>query len=1026
MITEDQVEQLAIDWFKELGYDYLHGSDTAPDGEMGERKSYQDVVLANRLQNALTKLNPTLPQSAIDEALHILQKPEHPSLIQNNRAFHEMLLQGIPVEVKSDDESRGDVVKLIDFQNPNNNDFLVVNQFTVKGTKGNRRPDVVVFINGLPIAVLELKNPADENADIFKAYNQLQTYKEEIEDLFVYNEALIISDGINARIGSLTATQERFMHWRTIKDESDKPQLEYELQTLIKGFFDRTLLLDYLQNFILFEDDGKQIIKKIAAYHQFHAVRGAVDSVVQASLSGSRRGGVVWHTQGSGKSISMACFAGKLTKHPKMKNPTLLVVTDRKDLDGQLFEIFSSAQMLLGQKPVRIESVEKLREILHNKPSGGIIFTTIQKFSLKEGEEKFPLLSNRDNIVVIADEAHRSQYGFEAMLDKESGKFKYGYAQHLRDAVPNATFIGFTGTPIESEDKSTQAVFGEYISIYDIEDAVADGATVPIYYESRLAKLDLDATVLKKIDEEINELVEDEELSDREKFKSKWSALEKLVGSKPRIKQVAKDLVEHFEQRTATIEGKGMIVAMSRQIAVELYDAIIALRPQWHSDDPMKGAIKIIMTGSASDDKRLQKHIYSKKVKEGIEKRFKNPEDELKLVIVRDMWLTGFDAPCVHTMYIDKPMRSHNLMQAIARVNRVFKDKKGGLVVDYIGIANELKLALKTYTNAGGKGRGTIDANEALSEMLKRLEIVRNLYHGFDYSEFQTKAHELLAPAANHILGLEEGKKRYMDEVLALSKAYSLCGTLDEAQKYKEEIAFFQAVKAVMVKASQPKLQKKDPNIAIKQIIDNAVVSEGVEDIFSLVGLKKPNIGILSDEFLEDVKHMQYKNLAVELLERLLKNEIKTKMRTNVVKEKRFSDRLQATLTQYHNRAIETAQVIEELIAMAKEFAEANKKGEELGLNFDELAFYDALAENESALREMGDETLKKIAVELTQKLRNSVSVDWQKRESVRAKMRNIIRIILRRYKYPPDKQIEAIKMVMQQAEALSNEWSRE
>ncbi len=1025
MINEDQVEQLAIEWFKELGYDYQLGYDIAPDSEYPERDNYQQVLLSKRLHTALQKLNPTLPTSAIDEAVHLLEKPQYATLIQNNRAFHKMLLQGIAVDVKTDNGEKGEVVKLIDFENPANNDFLVVNQYTIKGTKGNRRPDIVVFINGLPISVIELKNPADENADIFKAYNQLQTYKDEIEDLFVYNEALVISDGINARVGSLTATDERYMYWRTIKDENDKPQLEYELDTLIKGFFDKEHLLDYIQNFVLFEDDGKNIIKKIAGYHQFHAVREAIESVILASTGGSKRGGVVWHTQGSGKSISMACFAGKLTKQPQMKNPTLLIVTDRNDLDGQLYTTFSQAKMLLGQEPIQIDSVDDLRETLANKPSGGIIFTTIQKFSLKKEESHFPVLSQRDNIVVIADEAHRSQYGFDAMLDSETGSFKYGYAQHLRDAIPNATFIGFTGTPIESEDKDTRSVFGDYISIYDIEDAVADGATVPIYYESRLAKLDLDAEVLKEIDEDVGELVEDEELSDKEKFKSKWSALEKLVGSEPRIKQIANDLVTHFEERIATIDGKGMIVAMSRQIAVDLYDAIVAIRPEWHSEDPTKGAIKIIMTGSASDDAKLQKHIYSKQVKKDLERRIKDPEDELKLVIVRDMWLTGFDAPSMHTMYIDKPMKSHNLMQAIARVNRVFKDKKGGLVVDYIGIANELKAALKTYTGAGGRGRGTIDIKEALSEMLKRLEIVQNLYHGFDYSEYKTKAHMLLAPAANHILGLEDGKKRYLDEVLALTKAYSLCGTLDEAKEHKEEIAFFQAVKSIIQKAGAVNGERKDPNKAIKQIIDNAVISDGVEDIFSMVGLEKPNIGILSDEFLEDVAHMEQKNLAVELLERLLKDDIKSKSKNNVVQEKKFSDRLQATLLKYHNRAIETAKVIEELIQMAKDFATAAKHGEELGLNFDELAFYDALAENESAMREMNDEILKNIAQELTKKLRNSVSVDWQKRESVRAKMRNMIRIILRRYKYPPDQQPEAIELVMKQAEVLSDEWSK-
>ena len=1024
MINEDQVEQISLDWFKELGYDHLCGYDIAPDSDDPHRSDYEEVLLPSRLRTALTKLNPSLPASAIDEAIDVLKKHQDSSLIQNNRSFHQKLLSGIKVDIETEEGTRGERVKLVDFHDPDNNDFLVVNQFTVKGTKGNRRPDIVVFINGLPLSIIELKNPADKSADIFKAYNQLQTYKDELEDLFSYNEALIISDGINARIGSLTATEERYMYWRTIKDESDRPILEYELETLIKGFFDRQLFLDYLQNFILFEDDGKRIIKKIAGYHQFHAVKEAVKSVIEASGNKSRRGGVVWHTQGSGKSISMACFAGKLTKQSEMRNPTLIIVTDRNDLDSQLFTTFSNAKMLLGQEPVQMDSIDDLRDTLKDKPSGGIIFTTIQKFSLRKSENNFPILSERENIVVIADEAHRSQYGFDAMLDKETGSFKYGYAQHLREAIPNATFIGFTGTPIESEDKDTRAVFGDYISIYDIEDAVTDGATVPIYFESRLAKLDLDKAAIEEIDADVEDLVEDEGLADREKFKSKWSALEKLVGAEGRIKQIAQDLVEHFEDRTASIEGKGMIVAMSRQIAVQLYDAIVELRPGWHDEDATKGAIKIIMTGSASDDSNMQKHLYNKQTKKDIEKRFKDSEDELKLVIVRDMWLTGFDAPCAHTMYVDKPMKSHNLMQAIARVNRVFKDKRGGLVVDYIGIANELKQALKTYTGAGGKGTGTIDTAEALAQMLERLDIVRNMYHQFDYSEYQIKAHQLLAPAANHILGLDDGKKRYLDEVLALSKAFSLCATLDEAKKNREEIAFFQAVKAVIQKAGKTSPKKDDNNSAIKQIIDNAVIPEGIEDIFDLLGLDKPNIGILSDEFLSDIAKMPHKNLAVELLERLIKGDIKARCRTNVVQEKKFSDRLQAALSKYHNRAIETAKVIEELIQMAKDFSQAMKDKEDLGLNDDEIAFYDALADNESAVKEMGDETLKKIAQELTGKLRKSITVDWQNRDSVRAKMRNIIRVILKRYKYPPDEQPTAIELVMKQTEVLSGEWS--
>ena len=1023
-INEDQVEQIAIGWFKELEYDYLNGYDIAPDGDNPKRDNYQEVLLLERLNTALVKLNPALPLSAIEEAIDRVRKHEHASLIQNNRAFHQLLLEGISVEIKTDDGTKGEKVKLVDFHNSDNNDFLIVNQFTVQGTKGNRRPDMVVFINGLPISVIELKNPADEKADIFKAYNQLQTYKDELEDLFVYNEALIISDGINARVGSLTASEEWYMYWRAIKDETDQPILEYELETLIKGFFNKELFLDYLQNFILFEDNGKNIIKKIAGYHQFHAVREAVDCVIDASNNQSRRGGVVWHTQGSGKSISMACFTGKITKRPEMKNPTIIVVTDRNDLDGQLYATFTTSKMLLRQDPVQMDNIDELRDTLQGKPSGGIIFTTIQKFALKVTESSFPVLSDRDNIVVIADEAHRSQYGFDAMLDSDTGVYKYGYAQHLRDAVPNATFIGFTGTPIENEDKSTMSVFGDYISVYDIEDAVRDGATVPIYYESRLAKLDLDQEVLDEIDEDVGDLVEDEEVADREKFKRTWSALEKLVGAEDRIKQVATDIIEHFEDRTSIIEGKGMIVAMSRQIAVNLYDAIVEIRPQWHNEDPSKGTIKIVMTGSVSDDANMQKHLYNKQTKKDIEKRLKDPENNMKLVIVRDMWLTGFDAPSVHTMYVDKPMKSHNLMQAIARVNRVFKDKRGGVVVDYIGIANELKKALKTYTGAGGKGTGTVDTSEALAQMLERLDIIRGMYHGFDYSKYLTDAHMLLAPAANHILGLEDGKVRYLNQVLALTKAFSLCATLDEAKACKEEIAFFQAVKSIIQKAARVKKKGDDKNSAIKQIIDNAVISEGVEDIFDMLGLDKPNIGILSDEFLADVANMPHKNLAIALLERLLKDDISAKCRTNVVQEKKFSDRLKATLNKYHNRAIETAQVIEELIQMAKDFTTEIVDREQLGLNLDEIAFYDALIENESAVREMRDETLKLIAQELTQKLRGSLTVDWQKRESVRAKMRNLVRITLKRHRYPPDHQVGALELVMQQAEALSNEWS--
>ncbi|MGV6816914.1 MAG: type I restriction endonuclease subunit R [Thiotrichales bacterium] len=1055
-INEDQLEQHCLDWFREVGYDYANGYDIAPDGEASEREDYRQIVLTGRLLDALARINPQIPQSALEEAAHTISKPEHPSLIQNNRAFHRLLIDGVKVQFNQGDEKVTDHVQLIDFENPDNNQFLVVNQFTVQGSKMNRRPDVVVFINGLPVAVIELKNPADENADVWDAHNQLQTYKEEIPDLFVFNEALVVSDGVTARVGSLTANKERFMPWRTIKSENDKPLLEYELEKAVRGFFDRELLLDYIRYFVLFEQDGDAIIKKIAAYHQFHAVREAVRVTVIASQGdrkdwqsevratygkevapGSRKAGVVWHTQGSGKSISMACYAGKLLQQPAMNNPTLVVVTDRTDLDGQLFQTFSAAKDLLKQSPQQADSREALRELLLARQSGGIIFTTVQKFSLLSDEETHPALSERSNIVVISDEAHRSQYGLKAVLDQKTGKYKFGYAKHLRDALPNASFIGFTGTPIASEDKDTRAVFGDYVSIYDIQDAVDDGATVPIYYESRLAKLDINQAEIEQLNEEVEEVVEDEEdISSRERTKGKWAALEKLVGAEARIKEVAEDLVSHFEQRN--IDGKAMVVCMSRDICVQMFDAIIALRPDWAGSTVSKGdtggyynhrdgAVRIIMTGSASDKPALQPHLYSKAQKKDIEKRFKDPADPLKLVIVRDMWLTGFDAPCVHTMYVDKPMRGHNLMQAIARVNRVFKDKPGGLVVDYIGIGNELKQALKTYTDSKGRGQPTHSAEEAFAVLLEKLDVVRGMMQGFDYSEYETRPTALLVPAANHVLGLEDGKKRFLDSVLAMTKAFSLCGTLDEAKSLRVEIAFFSAIKAAMIKSTtiDKKRTEEEKNSALKQILDNAVVSEGVEDIFELAGLDKPDIGLLSDEFLEEVRTMLAKNLAVELLEKLLRDEVRSRTRNNVVQEKKYGDRLLETLRKYHNRAIETAQVIEELIDMAREFQEAMQREEALGLNPDELAFYDALANNESAVRELGDDTLKKIAHEITEKLRKSTTVDWQVRESVRAKLRNLVRITLRRYKYPPDKTNEAIDLVLRQAEVLSDAWSR-
>ncbi|PAV13539.1 DEAD/DEAH box helicase [Methanosarcina spelaei] len=1051
-MNEDQLEQHCLEWFRANIWEVEYGPDIAPDSDNPERKDYREVVLKRYLQESLEIINPHLPSSAIEQAIALVLKPENLDLTTNNHAFHRLLLEGVPVEYRKDDETIQDRAFLMDFENIANNSFLAVNQFTIQGTKRPRRLDVVCFINGLPIAVLELKSPDDENVDIWDAFNQLQTYKDEISDLFVYNEALVVSDGYNARIGALTANQERFSPWRAVKNEDDKPLLEWQLETLVRGFFDREMLLDYIRFFVLFENDGGSIIKKIAGYHQFHAVREAVKATIIAAqepkgvaekranygaevVPGSKKAGVVWHTQGSGKSISMCCYAGKLLQQPEMNNPTLLVVTDRNDLDGQLFQTFSNAQELFKQTPVQVNDRDELRQLLSERESGGIIFTTVQKFSPSESESAYPVLNNRHNIVVISDEAHRSQYGqkgrFVKVKDKDKNvignKLVFGFSQYMRDALPNASFIGFTGTPIALEDKDTRAVFGNYVSIYDIQDAVDDGATVPIYYESRLAKLDLNHAEIEALSDQVEEVVEDEEdVSNREKTKGEWSRLEKLVGAEPRIKQVAADLVEHFEARTESIDGKAMIVAMSRDICVHLYDAIVELRPDWHDTDPSKGTIKIVMTGSASERKLLQPHIYTKQNKKKLEKRFKDNNDPLKLVIVRDMWLTGFDVPCCHTMYIDKPMKGHNLMQAIARVNRVFKNKQGGLVVDYIGIASDLKQALKTYTDAKGRGEPTLRAEEAFSVLLEKMDVVRGLFHGFDYSDFIDQSYKLLVPASNHILGFDDGKKRFLDAVLAINKAYSLCGTLDEAKELRAEIAFFSAIKAAISKFTSvdKKLTEDEKNSVLKQILDNAVIAEGVVDVFKLAGLEKPNIGLLSDEFLEDVRQMPYRNLAVELLEKLLKDNIKSKTSNNVVQEKKYSDRLQETLRKYNNRAIETAQVIEELIQMAKEFQEALKRNDELGLQPDEVAFYDALANNESAVRELGDETLKKIAVEITEKLRKSTTVDWQVRDSVRARLRILVRRTLQRYKYPPDKATDAIELVLKQAEALSNSWT--
>ena len=889
-------------------------------------------------------------------------------------------------------------------------------------------------------------------------------------DVFTYNELLVVSDGTEARVGSLSANAERFMQWRTIDGVALDPLGKFqELETLVRGVLAPAYLLDYLRYFVLFEDDGT-LVKKVAGYHQFHAVRAAVEQVVIAASTdeATRRGkgGVVWHTQGSGKSITMTCFAARVMQEPRLQNPTIVVITDRNDLDGQLLGVFSLSQDLLREQPQQATTRQRLRELLDNRPSGGIIFATIQKFMPGEDEDTFPVLSQRRNIVVIADEAHRTQYGFEAKLKTRkvkdaaspavayatgngqtvastadfappayavpaTAKYQAGYAQHLRDALPQATFVAFTGTPVSSTDRDTRAVFGDYIHMYDMQQAQEDGATVAIYYESRLAKLGLNEAELSHLDDEVDELAEDEEESQQAKLKSHWAALEKVVGAEPRIASVAADLVAHFEERNNAQPGKAMVVAMSREICVHLYNEITKLRPDWHSDDPEQGAIKIVMTGSASDKALLRPHVYSSQTKKRLEKRFKDPQDPLKLVIVRDMWLTGFDAPCVHTLYVDKPMKGHNLMQAIARVNRVFKDKQGGLVVDYIGIGEDLKAAMKEYTASKGRGKPTVDAREALAVLLEKLDVLGAMLHGFDYSGFLTGGHKTLAGAANHVLGLKsdrerDGKKRFADHALAMSQAFSLCCTLDDAKAHRDEVAFMQAVKVILTKREASAQRKTDEarDLAIRQIINSAVVSGEVVDIFAAVGLDKPNIGLLDDAFLAQVNNLPEKNLAVELLERLLQGEIKSRFASNVVQDRKFSVMLTDVIRRYQNRSIETAQVMEELIAMAKKFREAANRGDQLGLGEDEVKFYDALANNESAVRELQDETLKKIAQELSANLRDNLTVDWSERESVRAKLRLMVKRILRKYKYPPDLADAAVELVLEQAQSLGYEWT--
>jgi len=1037
-ITEDVVERAALDWFQGLGYEIVHGPEIAPGEPGAERSTYGDVVLADRLRAALARLNPHLPADALEDVYRQVTRTDSPSLVLTNRTVHRMLVEGVEVEYRREDgtvaSGRADV---IDFADPANNDWLAVNQFSVKQGNHTRRPDIAVFVNGLPLAVIELKNAVSETADVWKAFNQLQTYKRQIPSLFHFSGMLIASDGLQARIGTLTANREWFMPWRTVEGEELAPSATPELDVLLRGVFDKERLLALVRHFVVFDDDGQgNVIKKLAGYHQFHAVNVAVEETVRACAHadavgdaagryaagarrtgqpGDRRAGVVWHTQGSGKSLTMAFYAGAIVLHPKMENPTLVVITDRNDLDEQLFGTFANCHELLRQKPVRAKDRAHLRELLQ-VASGGVVFTTVQKFFPESKGDRFPLLTDRRNVVVIADEAHRSQYDF---ID--------GFARHMRDALPNASFIGFTGTPIEATDKNTRAVFGDYISVYDIQQAVRDGATVPIYYESRLARLEMAEAERPKLDEEFEEVTEGEEVERKEKLKTKWAALESLVGTEKRVGLIARDLVEHFERRLEAMEGKAMVVCMSRRICVDLYNAIMALRPSWHDEDDAAGAIKVVMTGSASDPVDWQGHIRSKKRREELAKRFKDPADPFKIVLVRDMWLTGFDAPCLHTMYVDKPMRGHGLMQAIARVNRVFRDKPGGLVVDYLGLADQLKRALADYTNSGGKGKTAVDQAEAVAVMLEKYEVCRDLFHGFDWSAWTAddarKRLALLPAAQEHVLAQEDGKTRLLRAVPELSKAFALAVPHEDAIYIRDDVAFFQAVKAPLAKGDTDEKRSADEvDQAVRQIVSRAVSSNEVVDIFASAGLKKPDISILSEEFLAEVKGLPQKNLAVEMLRKLLNDEIKTRSKKNLVQSRSFAEMLEQSIRKYQNRAIEAAQVIEELIELAKHLREADRRGEKLGLDESEVAFYDALETNDSAVKVLGDETLRTIARELVETVQRNVAIDWTVKESIRAKLRIMVKRVLRKHGYPPDKQEKATRTVLKQAELLCGE----
>ena len=1076
-ITENSIEEFAIELLEKLGYESVYGPDIAPDGEIPERESYEQVLLIDRLRKALKRINRNMPADVLEDAIKEIRRIHSPELLTNNETFHRFLTEGIPVSKRVEGDDRGDLVWLIDFKNPYNNDFLVVNQFTVVENNHTKRPDIVLFVNGIPLVVIELKNAADENASIRSAFRQIETYKSLIPTLFIYNGFVVISDGLEAKAGTISSGFSRFMAWKSSDGKIEASHLVSQLETLIEGMLNKETLIDLMRHFIVFEKTKKEdpetgiitinTVKKMAAYHQYYAVNRAVESTLRAAgyilpealdktlpelLEGSyvnespesyglagvkkqpvgdRKGGVVWHTQGSGKSLSMVFFTGKIVL--EMDNPTVVVITDRNDLDDQLFDTFAASRQLLRQEPVQAEDRNHLKELL-KVGSGGVVFTTIQKFQPDEGNV-YELLSDRENIVVIADEAHRSQYGFKAKTidDKnEKGevigkKTVYGFAKYLRDALPNATYLGFTGTPIENTDVNTPAVFGNYVDIYDIAQAVEDGATVRIYYESRLAKVNLSEEGKALVDELDKEL-DQEDLTDNQKAKAKWTQLEALVGSENRVNQIAKDIIEHFEQRQTVFEGKGMIVTMSRRIAVDLYEAIIKLRPEWHSNELNKGVVKVVITSASSDGPKISAHHTTKEQRRMLADRMKNPDDELKLVIVCDMWLTGFDVPCLHTLYIDKPMKGHNLMQAIARVNRVYKDKPGGLVVDYLGIASDLKKALSFYADSGGKGDPTILQEQAVELMLEKLEVVSNMYYGFNYEEYfeadTSKKLSIILAAEEHILGLEDGRKRYINEVTALSKAFAIAVPHEQAMDVKDEIAFFQAVKARLVKFDSSDTGKTDEEMetTIRQVIDKALVTEPVIDVFDAAGLKKPDISILSEEFLMELKGMEHKNVALEVLKKLLNNEIKSRAKKNLVKSKTLREMLENTIKKYHNKILTAAEVIEELISLSKEIVEMDKEAKAMGLSDFEYAFYTAVASNDSARELMQKDKLRELAVALTETIRQNATIDWTIKESAKAKLKVSVKRLLRKYGYPPDMQMLATETVLKQAEMIANE----